>query len=200
MILRIQLTVPALMLCMTFLGSQTGRAEPKANDANPRVRFETSKGPIVIELFAKEAPKTVENFLEYTRSGFYDGTVFHRVIPGFVIQGGGFTADMTQKATRPPIPNEADNGIKNSRGTLSMARTSDPNSATSQFFINLVDNQALDHRSKSPAGWGYAVFGKVVEGMNVVDEIAKVQTGRRGPHSDVPVEPVVVEKATVVGQ
>ena len=168
--------------------------------ANPRVSFDTSKGKIVIELFEDKAPKTVANFLQYVKSGHFDGTIFHRVIPGFVIQGGGFTADMTQKPTKPPIQNEADNGLKNSRGTLSMARTSDPNSASSQFFVNLKDNASLDHRGKSAQGWGYAVFGQVVEGMDVVDQIAQVRTGNKGGHSDVPVEPVVVRKAQVLGK
>jgi peptidyl-prolyl cis-trans isomerase B (cyclophilin B) len=167
--------------------------------SHPRVAFDTSKGKIVIELFEDKAPKTVANFLQYVKSGHFDGTIFHRVIPGFVIQGGGFTADMTQKPTKPPIQNEADNGLKNSRGTLSMARTSDPNSASSQFFINLKDNASLDHTGKSMQGWGYAVFGRVVEGMDVVDQIAQVRTGSKGGHSDVPVEPIVVRKAQVLG-
>ncbi len=166
---------------------------------NPRVAFDTTKGKIVIELFEDKAPKTVANFLQYVKSKHFDGTIFHRVIPGFVIQGGGFTADMTQKPTKPPVQNEADNGLKNGRGTLSMARTSDPNSASSQFFINLSDNASLDHKGKSPQGWGYAVFGKVVEGMDVVDQVAQVRTGSKSGHSDVPVEPIVVRKAEVLG-
>ena len=167
--------------------------------AHPRVAFDTTKGKIVIELFEDKAPKTVANFLQYVKSGHFDGTIFHRVIPGFVIQGGGFTADMTQKPTKPPIQNEADNGLKNARGTLSMARTNDPNSASSQFFVNLSDNAALDHKGKSVQGWGYAVFGKVVEGMDVVDQIAQVRTGRKGYFDDVPVEPITVRKAEVLG-
>jgi cyclophilin family peptidyl-prolyl cis-trans isomerase len=162
---------------------------------NPRVVLETTKGTIVIELDAAKAPKTVESFLAYVDAGHYDGTVFHRVIPGFMVQGGGFTADMTQKPTRAPIPNEADNGLKNLRGTLAMARTNDPHSASAQFFINLVDNGFLDHTAKTTQGWGYAVFGRVVEGMATVDAIAKVRTGNRGGHQNVPVEPVVVETA-----
>jgi cyclophilin family peptidyl-prolyl cis-trans isomerase len=156
------------------------------------IRFETSLGDFTIELFDKEAPITVQNFLEYVDAGHFDGTVFHRVIPGFVVQGGGMTADMKQKPTRAPIRNEADNGLKNRRGTLSMARTNDPHSATSQFFINLVDNAFLD---PGRSGAGYAVFGCITEGMSVVDAMAKVKTGRRGMHDDVPVEPIVVKSA-----
>jgi peptidyl-prolyl cis-trans isomerase B (cyclophilin B) len=182
-----------LVLGLALLAPQ-GQAAPAA----PQVKFKTSLGDVTIELFPDKAPKTVENFLEYTRSGFFDGTVFHRIIPGFVVQGGGMTADMTQKSTRPPIPNEADNGLKNLRGTLSMARTSDPNSASSQFFISLADNASLDHTGKTSQGWGYAVFGKVVAGMDVVDAMAKVKTGNRGFHQNVPVEPVVLIKAEVV--
>lgn len=157
------------------------------------VRFETSLGDFVLELFPAEAPVTVENFLQYVDDGHFEGTVFHRVIPGFVIQGGGLTEDMSQKSTRAPIANEATNGLRNLRGTLSMARTNDVNSATSQFFVNLVDNAFLDHQG--PRNYGYAVFAKVVEGMDVVDKIAAVQTGRRRGHDDVPLEPVVVKAA-----
>jgi peptidyl-prolyl cis-trans isomerase A (cyclophilin A) len=156
------------------------------------LRFETSMGSFTIELDADAAPVTVENFLKYADDGHFDGTVFHRVIPGFVIQGGGLTADMDPKPTRAPIKNEAKNGLKNLRGTLSMARTNDVNSATSQFFVNLVDNAFLDHQ---PGNYGYAVFGRVVEGMDVIDAIAKVKTGRKGHHDDVPLEPVVVKSA-----
>ena len=164
----------------------------------PKVALETSKGRIVLELDAARAPKTVENFLAYVRAGHYDGTVFHRVIAGFMIQGGGFTAAMEQKPTRTPIANEADNGLKNRRGTIAMARTGDPDSATAQFFVNLVDNAPLDFRSKTVQGWGYTVFGQVVEGMDVVDAIARVATGRRGPYENVPVEPVVIQKAEIL--
>ena len=157
------------------------------------IRFETSLGDFVVELFPDEAPVTSENFLQYVDAGHFDGTVFHRVIPGFVIQGGGLTEDMSQKKTRAPIENEATNGLRNLRGTLSMARTNDINSATSQFFVNLVDNAFLDHQG--PGNYGYAVFGKVVEGMDVIDAIAKVKTGRRRGHDDVPVEAVVVRSA-----
>jgi peptidyl-prolyl cis-trans isomerase A (cyclophilin A) len=159
---------------------------------NPRVIFSTTKGDLTIELYADKAPVSVRNFLAYVDSGFYDGVIFHRVIPGFVIQGGGFTAEMVKKTTRAPIKNEADNGLKNRRGTLSLARTQDVNSATSQFFINLQDNAALDHR---PGNFGYAVFGKVVKGMDVVDAIAGVPTGRQGYYRDVPTIPVIIKKA-----
>jgi cyclophilin family peptidyl-prolyl cis-trans isomerase len=165
--------------------------------ANPQVVFKTDRGDVVLELYPEQAPKTVANFLDYVKSGFFDGTIFHRVVPGFVIQGGGMTADMREKPTRAPIQNEADNGLKNLRGTISMARTSDPHSASSQFFISLADNANLDHRGKNPAGWGYAVFGKVVSGMEVVDAIAQVKTGNRAGHENVPVEPVTLVKAEV---
>jgi len=158
---------------------------------DPRVVLETTKGKIVIELYPDKAPKSVENFIAYVKGGHYDKTVFHRVIAGFMVQGGGFDTTMNQKATRPPIANEADNGLTNNRGTLAMARTSDPNSASAQFFINVVDNKFLNHTSKTSQGWGYAVFGKVVEGMDVADAIAAVKTKAQ----DVPVEPVIVEKA-----
>jgi cyclophilin family peptidyl-prolyl cis-trans isomerase len=156
------------------------------------IRFETSLGDFTVELLEKEAPLSVENFLEYVDSEFFDGTVFHRVIPGFVIQGGGFTEDFTQKRTNPPVKNEADNGLKNLRGTLSMARTNDINSATSQFFVNLKDNDFLDH---SRGNFGYAVFAKVTKGMDVVDKIAAVKTGRKRGHDDVPLEAVTVKSA-----
>jgi len=157
------------------------------------LKFKTSKGEFTVELFTGEAPISAENFLAYVDSGHFDGTVFHRVIPGFMIQGGGMTADMKQKPTRDPIANEAKNGLKNTRGTLSMARTNDINSATSQFFINVADNDFLDNR---PGSYGYAVFGKVTSGMEVVDAIVAVKTGNRGGHQDVPVEPVVIESVT----
>ncbi|MBW1782530.1 MAG: peptidyl-prolyl cis-trans isomerase [Deltaproteobacteria bacterium] len=163
----------------------------------PRVVIETSKGTIVLELYPDEAPKTVDNFLRYARWGQYDGTIFHRVIPDFMIQGGGFTPKMKQKLTEMPIDNEADNGLKNDRGTVAMARTQDPHSATAQFFINTKNNAFLNHKSKTPEGWGYTVFGKVIKGMDVVDVISKVPTGTRGSMSDVPVEPVVITKVTV---
>ena len=156
------------------------------------IRFETSHGPFTVELFPKEAPVTVENFLRYVDEGFFDGTIFHRIVPGFVIQGGGLTADFSNKKTRPPIANEAKNGLKNSRGALSMARTSDVNSATSQFFVNLVDNTFLDH---GPRDYGYAVFGRVTDGMDVIDKIAGVSTGRRRGYTDAPLEDVVITSA-----
>lgn len=175
-----------------------GDSPAPAKSAAPRVAFETSLGRFVVEVDSAKAPKSAENFLTYVKSGFYDGTVFHRVISGFMVQGGGFTADMKQKTPQAPIVNEADNGLKNRRGTLAMARTQDPGSATSQFFVNLVDNGFLDHTGKNPRGWGYAVFAQVVEGMDVVDKIAKVKTGSRGQFADVPVETVEVRKATIV--
>jgi peptidyl-prolyl cis-trans isomerase A (cyclophilin A) len=154
------------------------------------IRFETSLGDFTIELFEKEAPESVANFTRYIDDGFFDGTIFHRIVPGFVIQGGGFTEDLTQKKTKPPVKNEADNGLKNKRGTLSMARTNDINSATSQFFVNLKDNDFLDH---SRGNFGYAVFAKVTEGMDVVDKIAAVETGRKRGMDDVPVEAVTMK-------
>jgi peptidyl-prolyl cis-trans isomerase B (cyclophilin B) len=163
--------------------------------SNPSVALETSQGRILLELYADKAPKTVESFLQYVKAGFFDGTIFHRVIPDFMIQGGGFTSDMGQKPTRPPIQNEADNGVANARGTIAMARTNDPHSATGQFFINLKDNGFLNHTGKNPQGWGYAAFGKVTEGMDVVDKIARVQTTRKGMHENVPVQAVVIERA-----
>jgi len=156
------------------------------------VLFITNYGKITVELFPEDAPVTVENLLAYVDEGFYDGTIIHRVIPGFVVQGGGFTKDMRQKPTRSPIANEAANGLKNKRGTLSMARTQDINSATSQFFINLQDNSVLDHGERD---YGYAVFGKVSDGIDVVDQIASVATTTRGNHADVPVDPVLIESA-----
>jgi len=156
------------------------------------IRFETSHGAFVIELFPKEAPITVENFLRYVDDGHFDGTIFHRIVPGFVIQGGGLTADFANKRTRAPISNEARNGLKNTRGMLSMARTTDVNSATSQFFVNLADNAFLDH---SPRDFGYAVFGRVTEGMEVIDKIARVSTGRRKGYQDAPLEDVVIVSA-----
>ena len=162
-----------------------------------KAAIETSMGTITLELDDAKAPETVANFVKYAKDGHYDGTIFHRVIDGFMIQGGGFTKDMNQKETRKPIRNEAMNGLKNVRGTIAMARTMVVDSATSQFFINLVDNNFLDFRNPSPQGFGYAVFGKVTKGMEVVDAIAKVQTGNRGMHQDVPVKSVVIKKVTV---
>ncbi|WP_322058206.1 peptidylprolyl isomerase [Paraburkholderia sp. J63] len=162
------------------------------------VELHTNHGVIKLELNAEKAPKTVANFLNYVKNGHYDGTVFHRVIDGFMIQGGGFEAGMKQKPTEAPIENEANNGLKNERGSIAMARTNDPHSASAQFFINVADNDFLNHSSPTPQGWGYAVFGKVVEGQDVVDKIRSVKTGSKGFHQDVPVDDVVIEKAVVV--
>ena len=163
-----------------------------------QIKLTTHHGDILIELDVANAPLSAANFLNYVRKGHYDGTIFHRVIKGFMVQGGGFDAEMSQKPTEAPIQNEANNGVKNAKYTLAMARTNAPHSATAQFFINTVDNGFLDFKSESPSGWGYAVFGKVVEGQDVVDKIEKVRTGRSGGHSDVPVEAVVIEKAAEV--
>lgn len=165
--------------------------------ANPIASFKTSLGSFTIELFADTSPATVKNFVEYIESGFFNGTVFHRVIPGFMIQGGGMTPGLKEKTTKAPIKNEADNGVSNARGTIAMARTSDPNSATCQFFINVADNKPLNHKSKDTAGWGYCAFGKVTEGMDVVDAIAAVETGNRFPHQNVPKTDVLIESVTV---
>lgn len=166
--------------------------------ANPQVTLKTNQGDIRVELYQSQAPVTVENFLSYARDGFYDGTIFHRVISHFMIQGGGFTAQLEKKPTREPIKNEAQNGLKNLRGTLAMARTNDPQSATAQFFINVEANPALDHTgTEHSRAWGYAVFGAVVDGMDVVDDIRFVQTGRVKGMSDVPLEPVIIESVTV---
>lgn len=202
------LVVPLLMLTWSCRQNETSKNEydgveeeitqEKTNEirgGSPMVVMSTSMGDIKIELYPNEAPITVENFLTYARDGFYDGTIFHRVIPGFMIQGGGFTQDMNQKPTRAPIKNEADNGLGNETGTLAMARTMVVDSATSQFFINLSNNDFLNHGSRD---FGYAVFGKVVEGMDVVNKIVQVQTGNKGPHQNVPVKPVVIESVRVV--
>jgi peptidyl-prolyl cis-trans isomerase B (cyclophilin B) len=162
------------------------------------VKLHTNHGVITLDLDARRAPETAKNFLAYVESGFYSNTVFHRVIDGFMIQGGGFEPQMRQKPTRAPIKNEADNGLKNERYTIAMARTSDPHSASSQFFINVKDNDFLDHTAPNANGWGYCVFGRVVEGQEIVDKIKGVKTGKRGGHSDVPVEDVLIERAEVV--
>ena len=161
------------------------------------VKLHTNHGVITLELDSDKAPETVENFLQYVKDGFYDNTVFHRVINGFMIQGGGFEPGMEQKATRAPVKNEADNGLSNLNSTIAMARTNDPNSATAQFFINVKDNTFLNHTAPTPQGWGYAVFGKVVDGMDAVHSIEKVSTGNKGGHQDVPLEAVVINKVTV---
>jgi peptidyl-prolyl cis-trans isomerase A (cyclophilin A) len=192
--------LPALCLALSA-AALLGAAAPALAD-NPVVEIKTSAGTITAELYADKTPKTVANFLEYAKSGFYDGTVFHRVIDGFMIQGGGFDKNMQEKPTRAPIENEAGDGaragLKNVVGTLSMARTSSPHSATAQFFINIVDNPPLDFRSPTPQGFGYAVFGKVTKGLDVAQHIAKVPTGTVGPFENVPRTPVVIESVKVV--
>ena len=162
------------------------------------VELHTNHGVIKLELDAEKAPKSVENFLNYVKAGHYDNTVFHRVIDGFMIQGGGFEPGMKQKPTEGPITNEANNGLKNVNGSVAMARTNDPHSATAQFFINVNDNDFLNHSSPTPQGWGYAVFGKVVEGLDIVEKIKKVKTGSKGFHQDVPADDVIIEKAVIV--
>ena len=167
--------------------------------ADPQVEIKTNLGSIIIELNSDKAPKSVENFLQYVKDGHYKGTIFHRVIPNFLVQGGGFSADFAQKKTRPPIPIEANNGLRNDTGTVAMARTSDPNSATAQFFINHRNNDFLNHTAPTPQGWGYAVFGKVIKGMDVVNKIAAIPTGPRGPFpSDVPSQQVIIEDARIL--
>ena len=185
----------AMVLCLLGVVGLTQIARGENAGEAPRVVLETNHGNIILELYPDKAPQSVGNFLAYVDEGYYSGTIFHRVIDGFMIQGGGFTDDMTQKSTKNGVPNEADNGLENSRGTVAMARTTDPHSATSQFFINLADNAPLDHTDKTPRGWGYTVFGKVVEGMDVVDAIAKAPTGTVGPFRDVPSETVVIVSA-----
>ncbi|WP_303909461.1 peptidylprolyl isomerase [Thiohalomonas denitrificans] len=182
-----------LLLC-AFLS--TSNAAP---DTKPRVEMETSEGRIVLELSPDKAPKTVENFLRYAEDGFYNGTIFHRVIQGFMIQGGGFTPDMQRKPTRAPVINEADNDLSNQTGTIAMARTSDPHSATAQFFINVSDNRPLDFTGRTPRGWGYTVFGRVVEGMEVVKQIENTATMTRGGQRDVPENSVIIEKVSRIG-
>lgn len=187
------LLLGAIVSPLTIAKETTPMSEPT------QVKFETNLGNIVVQLNASKAPTTTQNFLTYVREGQYDGTIFHRIIPGFMAQGGGFTESFKQKPTHAPIKNEADNGLKNKRGAIAMARTSDPNSATGQFFINYVDNAFLDYKSPTPQGWGYAVFGEVVQGMDVVDEMAKIPTGPGGPMpTDVPSKPIVIHKATVI--
>ena len=183
--------VSVLTICSILIFAGSAIAE----DINPKVVFDTSKGKIVLELYPDNAPETVKNFLNYVDSKYYDGTIFHRVIPNFMIQGGGFTPDMQRKPTRDPVKNEADTGLKNDRGTISMARTSNPHSATAQFFINSKNNDFLNHKSKTQQGWGYTAFGKVVEGMKTVDAISAVKTKTTGGSRDVPAEPVVIKSA-----
>ena len=190
------ITKLSVLLCLflAMLGTSA------MSDTQPKVQFDTNKGTIVIELNQEKAPLTVKNFLSYAESGFYDGVIFHRVIPNFMIQGGGFTPDMQQKSTQANIENEANNGLKNVKGSIAMARTSAPHSASSQFFINVKDNSFLDFTSETSQGWGYAVFGQVVEGIEVVEAIENVTTGIVGPYSDVPKDAVIIEKATVMSQ
>lgn len=185
----------ALLAGLTLLPLAQLHAQPPINA--PRVKLQTSQGDIVLELAADKAPQTVDNFLQYVKTRHYDGTVFHRVIDGFMIQGGGFTPDMVQKPTRAPVQNEANNGLKNTPLTVAMARTNDPHSATAQFFINVADNKFLNHTQPTLNGWGYTVFGKVVAGADVVDKIRKVSTGNRGMHQNVPTTPITIIKATL---
>ena len=194
---RARLNLIIVLLAMAMLGLHveiSAQSQASQNGENPIVKMHTSEGVITLELFTEEAPVTTSNFLEYINSGFYEDTIFHRVIPGFVIQGGGMTENMRRKPTRAPIVNESDNGLRNKRGTLSMARTADPDSATSQFFINLRDNANLD---AAPGRPGYAVFAKVIDGMEVVDAIAGVKTGSRGFHNDVPAQPIFIENVAL---
>ena len=191
-----RLCFAAALLCASIVSAQETDSEAATA---ARVTIHTSKGAITLDLYPQQAPASVENFLQYAADGYYDGTIFHRVISHFMIQGGGFTADMTKKTPREPITNEADNGLKNARGTIAMARTSNPHSATSQFFINVQDNVPLDNTgTDSTRAWGYAVFGKVVEGMEVVDDIRFVETGIVNGMRDVPTEAIVIERVEVI--
>lgn len=188
-----------LVYLMLFLFTTLSFAtEKKMSDTQTKVKLTTSLGAIVIQLNNEKAPISAANFATYVKEGFYNGTIFHRVIPGFMAQGGGFDTGFNQKSTNPTIQNEADNGLKNTRGSLAMARTNAPHSASSQFFINYKDNSFLDHTSPTPSGWGYAVFGEVIEGMDVVDAMAKQPTGNRGGHQDVPKTDIVIETAEII--
>jgi len=189
-----------LVLALAVPGLAQSAPSGAAPTGKILVKLETSKGDIVLELHKDKAPQTVANFLSYVKKGHYDGTIFHRVINGFMIQGGGFDVNMKEKPAGRPIKNEADNGLKNSLYSVAMARTSDPHSATAQFFINVKSNRALDHSGKTDSGWGYAVFGDVVDGKRVVDEIKGVRTGAVGMFDDVPLQPVVIKKATIISQ
>jgi peptidyl-prolyl cis-trans isomerase B (cyclophilin B) len=186
----------SVLLCISATSSFA--TENKMPETSSKVKLTTSLGTIIVQLNTDKAPVSSANFLKYVNEGFYNGTIFHRVIKGFMAQGGGFDASFKQKETHAPIKNEANNGLKNHRGTLAMARTNDPNSATAQFFINYKDNSFLDHTSPTPSGWGYAVFADVIEGMDVVEEMAKQPTGNRGGHQDVPKTDIVIEKAEVI--
>jgi peptidyl-prolyl cis-trans isomerase B (cyclophilin B) len=193
-------TMKRFGLWLTSVMMVLSTAAAAADGKNPQVRIMTNHGAVELELFADKAPVTVKNFLEYVDAGFYNGTVFHRVIPNFMIQGGGFEPGLKQKAARAPIKNEADNGLKNLVGTVAMARTPDPHSASAQFFINTKDNDFLNHRGKTLQDWGYAVFGKVVKGMDVVKKIEAVETRNAGGHGDVPAKDVVIHKAERIGK
>lgn len=196
-LIRGKLSLSACLIAGFILitGSNT-----RAERSHPVVKLETSMGDITLELDAAKAPATVANFLQYVKEGYYHGTIFHRVIDGFMIQGGGMDAQMREKPTRAPIKNEADNGLANAAYTIAMARTNDPHSATAQFFINVGDNKFLNHSGKTPQGWGYAVFGKMIQGKEVVDKIKAVATANRGMHQNVPQEPVTIIKAVVVAE
>jgi len=190
-----------LLLTFTSLCLLISSANAADDLTKKRVKLETSEGNIVLELDITRAPLSVLNFMKYVRSGFYDGTIFHRVIENFMIQGGGFTPEMERKQPNAPILNEADNGLKNVRGTIAMARTNDPHSATAQFFINVTDNTFLNHTAKTPRGWGYTVFGRVIKGMSVVDKIRNQRTGPNGPfRSDVPLKMILIHKATIIDE
>jgi peptidyl-prolyl cis-trans isomerase B (cyclophilin B) len=187
-----------LFMLLLLTSTLSVATENTMSDTPTKVKLTTNLGEIIIQLNAEKAPVSSANFLTYVNEGFYNGTIFHRVIPDFMAQGGGFDTSFNQKAVHAPIKNEADNGFKNTRGTLAMARTNDPNSATAQFFINLKDNTFLNHTGKNTSGWGYAVFGEVIEGMDVVDAMAKQATGNRGGHQDVPKTDIIIEKAEIV--
>ena len=191
----------ALFLCLMaapLMAVGFGFSSAHAATPDPAVKLETNYGDIIVRLDARKAPISTANFVQYVKSGFYDGTIFHRVIKNFMVQGGGFTPDLKQKETRAAIRNEADNGLKNKKYTIAMARTGEPHSATAQFFINTKDNDFLDFKSQTPQGWGYAVFGKVIKGQEVVDKIAAVTTGKKGYYDDVPMENVTIKKAVIV--
>jgi peptidyl-prolyl cis-trans isomerase B (cyclophilin B) len=190
--------ISVLSMMLLFVSTFCSATENPMHNTSPKVKLQTSLGTITIQLNTEKAPISSENFLSYVNEGFYNGTIFHRVIPGFMAQGGGFNTDFQQKPTHQPIKNEADNGLKNKRGSVAMARTSDPNSATAQFFINYKDNSFLDYTSPTPNGWGYAVIGEVTEGMDVVDAMTQVKTGNRGMHQDVPQQNIIIEKAEVL--
>ena len=193
---KILLGISTLLIAGTYCLT----AAQQAATESPEVSISTSKGEIVVRLNPAKAPKTVANFIEYVKSGFYEGTIFHRVIKGFMVQGGGLTPDMNKKKTREPVQNEADNRLSNRRGTIAMARTNDPHSATAQFFINTVNNNGLDFKAKSQAGWGYCVFGRVIKGMDVVDAIEGVETSSNGMMQNVPVVPILIKKVELLGK